>query len=557
MLLLLMLASTFATAFAAGMITYGKQTDDIVQMQTRLKELGYYTNQIDGYFGDETALAIRNFQKANGLTQTGLADPETIEKMKSEEAIDKKAYIDSTRTLEYMEYTFELGDKGKQVKRLQTLLWEKGYLEGSVTEEFDESVQTAVCFFQLINNLPVTGVADGNMLSVLVSPISIDLNKYDRKITIAYGDTGSQVKMLQLELARLGYFTGDCSAKFGKNTQDAVYEFQKWNGLEQNGECGIDMRIMLAMGEALSYSEAIALDAVSALYEGDIAPAVETVKIQLSDLGFYTGLIDTEFTHELSEAVYFFQLANGIQTTGSADKATRLLLNSGECVTMDEFTVEMSEITVKRDDVGHQVLLLQRRLLDLGYYFESANGVFDKKTEEAVKLFQRAVGREETGIADTECRKIMNAEGALTYAEYVEQEEMQKAQEARKAMVEVIVNETMAFIGKPYEAGCAGKDSFGNAGLTYAVYRLVNAELHPTVSLQYESALDSAIWNGKPDAVSSGDQVFFFAGEDVLTGICVGSNAVVFASPEEGRVIYVENFTETEEYVFIGSIRHV
>lgn len=557
LLFLLLLMTEILPAFAAGLITYGKENEEILEMQKRLVELGFFTHEANGYFGDETVTAIENFQTANGLTPTGLADPETIEKMKSEDAVDKKAYIDAVRALETLEYTFRVGDRSKLVKRLQSLLFEKGYLETSVTEEYTKDVETAVCLFQLINNLPVTGIADGDMLALLLSPAAIDLNEYDKKIVLTYGDSGTHVKMLQLELKRLGYFAGDCSAKFGKNTQDAVYEFQKWNGLEQNGECGIDMRIMLAMGTAISYSEALAEDAVSALYEGDITQSVEKVKTQLYDLGFYTGLIDTEFTHELSEAVYFFQLANGIQTTGSADKATRLLLNSGECVTMKEFTKEMSEVTVRMGDVGHQVVLLQRRLLDLGYTFESPNGSFDKETEEAVKKFQMAHGLSENGIADTDTRKLMNSDDAFTYGEYLQMEEMKIVQAERAKMIEVIVNETMTTVDAPYEAGRVGEDVYGNAGLAYAVYMVVNQELHPTIALQYESAVQNEYWNEDREFVSVGDQVFFYAGDTMLTGICVGSDAIVFASPEQNRVVLIENFTELSEYVFIGSISHV
>ena len=133
LLFLLLLMTEILPAFAAGLITYGKENEEILEMQKRLVELGFFTHEANGYFGDETVTAIENFQTANGLTPTGLADPETIEKMKSEDAVDKKAYIDAVRALETLEYTFRVGDRSKLVKRLQSLLFEKGYLETSVT----------------------------------------------------------------------------------------------------------------------------------------------------------------------------------------------------------------------------------------------------------------------------------------------------------------------------------------------------------------------------------------------------------------------------------------
>ena len=523
----------------------------------RLFELGYFAGACDGYFGDETLTAIMNFQTANGMSATGLADPDTVLKIKSGDAVTKRDYIDKARSVETIELELKSGDSGKQVRQLQTLLKEKGYFEGEVTGNYEIQTENAVYLFQIVNNLDVTGVAGSETISLLSSPGAIDLNKSNVKIVIQYGDSGAQVKFLQLKLLELGYFSGDCSAKFGKNTQDAVSEFQRRNGIAETGECDLDMRILLSTGKAVSYAEAIALEAVSELSEGDITNAVEKVKEQLNALGYYTGLIDTEFTHDLTEAVYYFQLANGIQTTGSADKATRLLLNSGLCVTMDEFIREMSEMPAKRDDAGHQVVLLQRRLLDLGYYLDSVNGSFDKKTEDAVKTFQKAHGLEETGIADVDTRILMNSDQAYTYAESIEVEQMLKNEALRFEGIIALCEAAKNAVNVPYEAGRAGDGFYGNGGLTYALFQDCGIELHPTIALQYESAQSNHGWNEDETLMEMGDQVFFMKGDTLLTGICVGENAVVFASPDHACVVLIEKFTEKREYEFIGSVYYL
>ncbi len=523
----------------------------------RLRELGYYAGEMNGYFGDDTLTAIMNFQTANGMNPTGLADPDTVLKIKSEDAVSKNAYIDASRKIQKIDLVLKTGDSGKQVKQLQTFLKEQGYFDGEVTGNYENQTETAVYLFQIINHLPVTGVADSETISLLCSPGAIDLSTGNVEVVLRYGDSGSQVKFLQLKLLELGYFSGDCSAKYGKNTQDAVIEFQKRNGIAETGECDLDMRILLMTGRALSYAEAIALEAVSELTEGDITKAVETVKQQLALLGYYTGLIDNEFTHELTEAVYYFQLANGIQTTGSADKSTRLLLNSGLCVTMDEFIKEMSEMPAKRDDAGHQVVLLQRRLLDLGYYLDSVNGSFDKKTEDAVKTFQKAHGLEETGIADLDTRLLMNSDRAYTYAASIELEELRKMEAARFETVTALCQKAKDAVSIPYEAGRAGADFYGNSGLTYAVYLTAGIELHPTIALQYESAKALYGWNEDETLMEMGDQVFFLKDDMLLTGICVGEDAVVFASPDHDCVVLIEQFTEKSEYEFVGSVYYL
>ena len=58
-------------------------------LQTRLKELGYYTNTIDGEYGYSTRQAVIAFQKNNNLTQDGIAGETTLKKMVSSSAVKK------------------------------------------------------------------------------------------------------------------------------------------------------------------------------------------------------------------------------------------------------------------------------------------------------------------------------------------------------------------------------------------------------------------------------------------------------------------------------------
>lgn len=47
----------------------------VVALQQRLKDLGYYTGEIDGMYGEGTEDAIKSFQKDKGLSQDGEASP--------------------------------------------------------------------------------------------------------------------------------------------------------------------------------------------------------------------------------------------------------------------------------------------------------------------------------------------------------------------------------------------------------------------------------------------------------------------------------------------------
>ena len=58
----------------------GEMGDDVVKIQTRLKELGFgkFENGITDFYGEQTAVAVRAFEKQNGLTEDGYAEHDDL-----------------------------------------------------------------------------------------------------------------------------------------------------------------------------------------------------------------------------------------------------------------------------------------------------------------------------------------------------------------------------------------------------------------------------------------------------------------------------------------------
>ena len=67
--------------------------------------------------------------------------------------------------------------------------------------------------------------------------------------------------------------------------------------------------------------------------------------------------------------------------------------------------------TLSRGDKSNEVIALQQRLTELGYLDDTIDGNFGGNTQTAVKLFQSAVGMEETGIADPAMQAALFADG--------------------------------------------------------------------------------------------------------------------------------------------------
>lgn len=65
----------------------GSQGEKVWKLQERLQALGYYTDAVDGQFGQGTKDAVIAFQKKNGLDPDGYAGEETQRVLYSEEAI--------------------------------------------------------------------------------------------------------------------------------------------------------------------------------------------------------------------------------------------------------------------------------------------------------------------------------------------------------------------------------------------------------------------------------------------------------------------------------------
>lgn len=70
-----------AIAFSPQVIQHGAFGDDVIELQARLKHIGFYTGEIDGVFGWRTYWALRNFQYEFGLPVDGIAGQSTKDKL--------------------------------------------------------------------------------------------------------------------------------------------------------------------------------------------------------------------------------------------------------------------------------------------------------------------------------------------------------------------------------------------------------------------------------------------------------------------------------------------
>ena len=73
----IIIISLFSSASAAS-YRRGSTGSTVREIQTRLKNWGYYSGTVDGIYGSGTEAAVKKFQQKNGLTADGIAGPATL-----------------------------------------------------------------------------------------------------------------------------------------------------------------------------------------------------------------------------------------------------------------------------------------------------------------------------------------------------------------------------------------------------------------------------------------------------------------------------------------------
>lgn len=158
------------------------------------------------------------------------------------------------------------GSRGEEVRALQRMLIDLGYLKGDADGIFGNQTEKAVRRFQWKNGLKADGLAGTRTRSALASakggnsapaaetaaqvqtpaqaPVQAQAKAY-KPTTLYNGCSGEEVRVLQQALIDLGYYEGTADGTFGDQTEAAVRAFQSANGLKADGLAGTKTRLKL------------------------------------------------------------------------------------------------------------------------------------------------------------------------------------------------------------------------------------------------------------------------------------------------------------------------
>lgn len=179
-------------ALAQRALRLGTEGSDVVEIQERLRELGYFSGPTTGYYDPITQDAVIRFQRASYLDDDGVVGPAT-----------RSALLGSPGFI---------SDRPLSVPSLPPLG----------------------------NSPPPPSIRDD------FSTARFEQNRRTEISILRRGDRGSAVRDLQRRLSRRGFNPGPIDGVFGPQTERAVRQFQRAIGLFPDGVAG--SRTLVTLG---------------------------------------------------------------------------------------------------------------------------------------------------------------------------------------------------------------------------------------------------------------------------------------------------------------------
>ncbi len=384
-------------------------------LQTRLKELGYFTEEVSGVFDADTEAAVRRFEQTYGTMQTGVATADLQSRLFSSDALvyGSEAY-NAAVVAQYR--VLQRGDVGSSVYSLQQRLKNLGYPIGELTGIYDNETANAVMLFYEAYGLTASDVANVALQKELYSDSARTYGDADSAPVSASSSMNvmneDTVQEIQQRLIDLGYLSGSADGVLDRRTEIAARLFEEACGQLSSGEMGSDLQALLSVENAPSF------DTFSARYanliEGSSGESVSRLQERLVELGFASGSATGEYGSATTASVKLFQGKNGLEETGVASVYTQAVLYSTFALNIDGETaistvpaataapeapaVEEAATRLAVGSTGETVLRLQQRLTELGFV-SSVTGNYDNLTGRAVSSFQASIGCDPDGVA--------------------------------------------------------------------------------------------------------------------------------------------------------------
>jgi peptidoglycan hydrolase-like protein with peptidoglycan-binding domain len=143
----------------------GSTGERVTTLQSRLKELGFFSGTPTGYFGPATKASVIAFQTSRGIDPIGVVGPKTRAALE----VGSVSVVVPTPTPGTFVFskTLEFGMRSEDVRQLQLILIQEKLLVSEATGYFGSLTRDAVVQFQKTHNVDPIGIVGPKTRAVL------------------------------------------------------------------------------------------------------------------------------------------------------------------------------------------------------------------------------------------------------------------------------------------------------------------------------------------------------------------------------------------------------
>ena len=376
-----------------------------IQFALALGELFYPALRevpVTGFYGEETRLAVENFQQEFSLPVTGVVDEETWNALLSMtfDLLSSAGGFGKSADGEYPGYLLTVGSAGPAVQELQfymNAIAELYCAAGFVRSDgyFDEATRDAVIAFQMGFGIPATGFVDRATWDVIhnyyltltgraTAKTKIFVyDEYENRLYIYYRNESESMPYSYGTTLRVREFRGSSKSPALWTTVRAM---ESWNQTRRSYGSGIPVGY-----------------AFKRIWEGGHGTTSQ----------HYAGVaFDVGQTLSSTQRRRIWQVATDLGVWGYVEplSMTPTWVHFDRRYGKPACGGTSGYPTVRRGNRSTYVLILQDALNALGYSTKTLDGIFGANTETALRAFQRSNGLTADGICGCNSwRKLANA----------------------------------------------------------------------------------------------------------------------------------------------------
>ncbi|NQY57254.1 MAG: peptidoglycan-binding protein [Ilumatobacteraceae bacterium] len=524
--------STNRSAHFVG-LKIGATGNNVKELQQALIDSGVYVpGGADGEFGKATEVAVSQFQRWNGLTDTGTVTQAMVKAL----SLGQGAAPAPAATTALQATTtnpgnpanpfvgLQIGAQGNRVKELQQALIHAGItVRGGADGAFGPATQTALKSYQERAGRSGTGAVTADDASALgLTPTNEPArNGY---VGLELGAQGNLVAALQQALLDAGISVpGGADGAFGPATKNALSTYQQGQGLTASGTVDGDTARALGLGLAVgergqanptTSAPAPTTHPYAGLKVGASGDKVKELQRALIQAGLnLLGGADGVFGNYTKQTLQQFQRANGLEASGVLSSEGANILGLGTSNAPQGVTTSQGGYPVYGER-GDRVKALQQKLLAAGIVFDGgADGHFGAATAQAVIEYQRLQGLSVTGKIDQATADKLNL-GKLPAP---------PAPTAQSVELSVFPMQGKCYYGDTWHAPRSGGRLHEGVDLIGAEGLLLYAVTDGTITRKYIDTPGSLAGNGLRLTRPDGTYFLYFHLSDFAPGIDVGS----------------------------------